>query len=289
MKVEIIEDELGFKTLKNKPSRIELQEYYTQKYFNQEKNFLSSYSKEELLFKKNKLNQKFLFLMPFIKKNHKSLLELGSGEGWVLKKFKENNFKVIGIDYSGDGLKRYNNNLYNELIIGDVESEIINFDNQIFDIIWIENVLEHVLNPRELIENIEKKLKKDGLVAVTVPNDFSILQKSIIENKMVNHENYWLAYPDHISYFNYNSLINIFKYFKFELLDIMSDYPIEFDLLSQNSNYIDNKNNGQFSHQKRIKIENLLSSISDEKTNQLYRDFAELGIGRSLFAIFKKK
>ena len=44
----------------------------------------------------------------------------------------------------------------------------------------------------------------------------------------------------------------------------------------------------QIQNLRRIEIENLFSSISDEKTNNLYRCFADLGIGRDYFAIFKK-
>ena len=52
MKIQIIEDELGFKTLKNKPSKEELKKYYSEKYYNQEKNYKQTYSQEEISYKK---------------------------------------------------------------------------------------------------------------------------------------------------------------------------------------------------------------------------------------------
>ena len=289
MKIQIIEDELGFKTLKNKPSKEELKKYYSEKYYNQEKNYKQTYSQEEISYKKNKLEQKFLMLSNFFSENQKIFLELGAGEGFVLKKFHQNNFNVKGVDYSIDGVKNHNPDMIKYLISGDLEDEIEHVKSNSIDILWIENVLEHVLYPKKLISTIYDKLNSDGLLAVSVPNDFSVVQKDLISSKLVKKENYWLAPPDHISYFDYKSLINTFKHYNFELLDIMSDYPIEFDLYSENSNYIDNNHyDGKFSHQKRIKIENLLSQISDSKVIQLYRDFAKLGVGRSFFAVFKK-
>lgn len=289
MKYEIEKDKLGFYSICNKPSKDELIKYYSLKYFNQEKNYHIKYSEEEIQFKKNKLNQKFLMISSFFKKGKNNFLELGSGEGFVLKKFYLNNFNVKGIDYSIDGVKNQNPDMLKYLVQGNLEDKINLVKKNSVDILWIENVLEHVRKPKKLIVTMFKKLSSDGLLAVSIPNDFSVIQKDLINNNLVKKDNYWVAYPDHLTYFNYESLLKTFNNYNFELLDIMSDYPIEFDLYSDTTNYIDNKQyNGKYSHLKRIKIENMLSSISDEKVNQLYRDYAKLGVGRSFFAVFKK-
>ena len=62
----------------------------------------------------------------------------------------------------------------------------------------------------------------------------------------------------------------------------------DLNLFCDLTNYIDNTSIGKTVHKSRIEIENLFSSISDEKTNNLYRCLADMGIGRDLFAIFKK-
>jgi len=289
MKFEIEKDKLGFYSIKNKPSKDELTKYYSLKYFNQKKNYLIKYSKEEIQYKKNKLNQKFLMISSFFEEGKNNFLELGSGEGFVLKKFYLNNFNVKGIDYSIDGVKNQNPDMLKYLVQGDLEDKINLVKKNSVDVLWIENVLEHVISPKEVIFTMYNKLSPNGLLAVSIPNDFSVIQKDLVSSKFVKKDNYWLAYPDHLTYFDYKSLLKTFNHYNFELLDIMSDYPIEFDLYCDASNYIDNKQyDGKSSHLKRIKIENMLSSISDKKVNQLYRDYAKLGVGRSFFAVFKK-
>ena len=142
-------DKSGFKKIKNKPLKSELKEYYEKKYFSQGKNYLTKYSKDELEYIKNKVNQKFILLKTHLKQGKKNFLELGSGEGWVLKKFNDNGYKVTGIDYSDLGCKNHNPDLLDLIILGDLEEEILKIKTK-FDIIWIENVLEHVLDPRNL-------------------------------------------------------------------------------------------------------------------------------------------
>lgn len=288
MKKKLIKDKLGFIKVKENPSKQELRDYYQKKYYNQEKNYKKKYSIEEINYIKNKLNQKYILVKNNLSDNKKKLLELGSGEGWVLDKFNKNGFEVVGIDYSNDGCKNQNPHVLDKIIIGDLEEYTYNFDKNSFDIIWLENVLEHVLEPKKLIKNLFKILKKEGLIAVVVPNDFSIVQKDLIKRDKLKNNEYWVSPPDHLSYFNKDSLVNIFSNYKFKLLDMISDFPIDLELYSESTNYIDNPKLGSKAHQKRMEIENLFSSISDEKTNNLFRAFADLGIGRDLFAIFKK-
>lgn len=284
---KLLTDKSGFKKIKNKPSKSELKEYYEKKYFSQGKNYFTKYSKEELEYIKNKVNQKFILLNDQLGIKGKKILELGSGEGWILKKFNENGFDITGIDYSDIGCKNHNPDQLKLLILGDLEEEILKIKTK-FDVIWIENVLEHVLDPRNLISNIKLKLKSGGLLAVTVPNDFSITQINLINKGKVKKNEFWVAPPDHLSYFDKNSLIKFFEEFNFKLIDLISDYPIDLNLFCELTNYVDNKSIGKSIHKSRIEIENLFSSISDKKTNNLYRCFADMGIGRDLFAIFKK-
>ena len=284
---KLLTDKSGFKKIKNKPSKSELKEYYDKKYFSQGKNYFTKYSNEELEYIKNKVNQKFILLNDQLGIKGKKILELGSGEGWILKKFNENGFDITGIDYSDIGCKNHNPDLLKLLILGDLEEEILKIKTK-FDVIWIENVLEHVLDPRNLISNIKLKLKSGGLLAVTVPNDFSITQINLMIKGKVKKNEFWVAPPDHLSYFDKNSLIKFFEEFNFKLIDLISDYPIDLNLFCELTNYVDNKSIGKSIHKSRIEIENLFSSISDKKTNNLYRCFADMGIGRDLFAIFKK-
>ena len=69
---------------------------------------------------------------------------------------------------------------------------------------------------------------------------------------------------------------------------VISDFPIELDLLNPNSNYIKNSSVGKASHRKRIEFENFIHSMSIEKTNQFYESLLNLGLGRNITGFFSK-
>jgi len=74
-----------------------------------------------------------------------------------------------------------------------------------FDAINLKCVLEHVPNPMEILEICKSLLKDSGMICVEVPNDFNILQLQVHK---LDKPQYWIAIPDHINYFDFDSLKN---------------------------------------------------------------------------------
>jgi len=88
MHEDIVENEYGFFEIKNKPSKKELQEYYAQKYFQEEKGcYESSYDKREVQYFLNKIKQRHQIFKTISNIEIGNLLDVGSGEGFSLKYF----------------------------------------------------------------------------------------------------------------------------------------------------------------------------------------------------------
>ena len=100
---KVIKDKLGYVKVKENPSKQKLKNYYKKNITIKIKKLQKKYSIEEINYIKNKLNQKYILVKNNLGDNKKKLLELGSGEGWVLDKFNKNGFEVVGIDYSNVG------------------------------------------------------------------------------------------------------------------------------------------------------------------------------------------
>ena len=66
---------------------------------------------------------------------------------------------------------------------------------------------------------------------------FENQQPYLIENEYVS-EKWWLSYPDHISYFNKETMCNVLADLGFVVHSIVADNPIDLNLLNDNSNYI---------------------------------------------------
>lgn len=277
----------------DKPSDKELSEYYSKKYYQENKSgaYSQFYSSEEVLFFKNKIKQKHYVLENLFNlkdEPDRSLLDIGCGEGWTLQFFKERRWNVVGIDFSNFSCKNHNPQCVDNLLIGDTYKNLESFRSKSsrFDVIWISNVLEHVIEPLNLLNICKDIIKPSGVLIIEVPNDFSSLQKYLIEKNYINRE-FWISLPDHLNYFNKDGLNALAKAVGWESKFIMSDFPIDFNLLNKDTNYIIDKNKGNACHRSRVEIENFLHSISVEKTVNYYHSLAELGLGRQIIAFFQ--
>lgn len=293
MSFKIVKTEDGFYRLENPPSKEELKKYYSDKYYQESHGgYAHSYSTEEKNYILNKIEQKHLILERLIPESAKKrkLIDIGAGEGWALKYFSERGWEVIGLDYSDFGCRQQNPELINAIVVGDIFENMkgIISRKEKYDCIWLNNVLEHVLEPKKLLEELHLIANDSCVLMIEVPNDFSQLQNDLVERGIIDFE-FWIFVPDHISYFNKEGLTNLCKKAGWILKDMMSDYPIDFNLYNPNTNYVLKKEVGKSCHNERVMIENLLHKISPEKTNNLYRAMAELGIGRSIIGFFQKE
>ncbi|HBV96587.1 MAG: hypothetical protein JL50_16600 [Peptococcaceae bacterium BICA1-7] len=282
----------GFYELKNKPTPEELKKYYSEKYYQEaEGSYQINYAEDEIIYIKNKIEQRYAIINELLPGEivKRRFLDIGCGEGWALKYFSERCWDVTGLDYSEYGCRAQNPDMLQYMIIGDINECLDKLTGQEnFNIIWLDNVLEHVLSPLDLLIKCKKLVNKDGVLVIDVPNDFSPIQQHLLDNGYIT-KSFWVAVPDHISYFNSEGLISICDESGWTCSYVMGDFPIDIFLLNENTNYVEDKSKGKNCHKARVSIENLLHSISPSKTNELYRVLAQLGLGRGITAFFKSR
>lgn len=291
----IQKNRFGFFELKEKPTAQELAKYYTDAYYQQSlsSTYQRSYSEVEITYIKNKLEEKYLVLKEILSGEediNRDFLDIGAGEGWALDFFKNKDWNCVGLDYSNFGCSLHNPHCLKNLIVGDICENIpslIKWKKR-FYVIWMSALLEHVLDPLSLLNSARQLAHDKGILVISVPNDFSFIQQYLLDKKYIS-EPFWISYPAHINYFNRDGLISICNEAGWQVIDIIGSYPIDFNLFNENTNYVDNKPVGKSCHQARIDIENLLFSAAPEKTIEMYRIFAQIGIGRGIVGFFQKK
>jgi 2-polyprenyl-3-methyl-5-hydroxy-6-metoxy-1,4-benzoquinol methylase len=125
--------------------------------------------------------RRFNFLLSSIK--GKKILDFGCGNGGFLKQAGSVASHAVGIEIE-TRLKTYfeENRLtvYND--ISSIEDH--------FDFITLFHVLEHVPDPVGLLEQLSKKLRKDGCIIIEVPNANDILL-TLYENTPFSYFTYW--------------------------------------------------------------------------------------------------
>jgi len=101
------------------------------------------------------------------------LLEVGCGGGHVLRLFPQ--CQLTGVDVSGEMLRKARRNLRG-LDVRLVKGELfdVDFEPRSFDGIICSEVLEHVIDPESILEQMQLLLAPGGRVVVTIPNDHLI-------------------------------------------------------------------------------------------------------------------
>lgn len=213
-------------------------------------------------------------------------LDIGCGTGEFIQYLKKNGFDPVGIEPSADaaiiaGSK--NLEVYN-LNVEDFPSRCKSKTSDTFDIVTLINVLEHVPDPANIVKIVKKILNPGGIVCIRVPNDFNALQ--IPAKKQLGKKEWWVAIPDHINYFSFDSLKSFLGKLGFEVVYAQSDFPMELFLL-MGDDYVGNPRVGNICHQKRIQFE---LALPPDLRRSMYRELAKIGIGRDclIFAQLKK-
>lgn len=280
---------LGFWQVRDIPSADELSAYYAERYYQQEKsNYRRSYPPEELDWMRIKLVQKHAAVTALIGRRSGSMLDVGCGEGFAMAFFRNQGWTVSGMDYSDDGLLAMNPDLRPYLLTGDVFQlleEAISFGHR-YDLVWLGNVLEHVTDPIGLLNSLNKLVSGDGLLVVTVPNDGTRLHEQLFETAQIQ-ERFWIAIPDHISYFDAHTLRSTAEACGWSCARMIADFPIDWFLIHPGSNYVADRSQGPAAHRARIAIDRLMGDSQPETVNAFYEHMAAMGLGRQITAYLR--
>lgn len=285
-------NDFGFFQLSELPTQLELLDYYKNKYYQKQlRTHRTEYSPDEIRYRRNKLKQKhhiYEGLVSEANSTGKSFLDVGAGEGFAMKYFQELGWNVLGIDYSSHACMTHHPELIEDYLNGDVLESLLQLQQRSkrFDLILLDNVLEHMLDPLDVLKITRSLLTKDGILIIEVPNDFSLFQKYLLDNKKISSE-FWVVSPDHINYFNRQGLRKLVESAGFQELTVVGDFPIDLFLFNEHTNYVSNKAVGRSCHQARLDIENLIHATSLDKSIELFKCLADLGIGRQILGFYK--
>lgn len=183
-------------------------ELYNSEYFSFQSEWLSNKRKKEL-------SERFNKATSFLKDPDKiNFLDIGAGEGKTLIEGLNRNWNVTGIDIVDNRIEEAKSDQINFLSGKFLE---IDLPENSFDFIYLDSVLEHVLQPVEYLMKIKKILKPGGILYLGIPNEdclfnfirkfvFRIMGRGNISEKLKPFDS-----PYHVVGFNkssFNYLIN---------------------------------------------------------------------------------
>jgi len=283
-----------------KPTREELEKYYRDNYYQVGNgSYLLHYDEEELAYilGQVRLRDHLIQSRGWLAKGPKSLLDVGCGEGHTLKYFSDLGWTVQGLDFSQDGCQRNNPDCCQWLTQGDVFENInhLIINKASYDMVMLDNVLEHVLDPLGLLQGLHALVKPGGVLVIEVPNDFSIVQMAALNRGWIDRA-FWVDMPQHLSFFDAKSLRSICTEAGWAFGELISDFPIDWYLANPNSNYIapglsgagKGSQLGKGAHRARIALDNLMRETDPDGLIELYAAMARMGVGRTLVGFFRR-
>jgi len=278
----LIQNDLGYYEVSNKPSHAELEHYYAEKYYQAPTGqYDTQYSVSDIQFFKNKAVL-CLETLRLYEKNINSLYEVGSGEGFFADYFHQQGFEVSLNDFSSAGIEKFHPHLKPFLHAGDAQKQISEFisKNTKYDLISLDNVLEHVLDPKALLSDIKGIMSENSVARITVPNDFSRFQEMLLEQNLITET--WVCPPDHLTYFNATNLKEFCKNEGFNVMSLQCDFPIELFLSNPHSHYYNDRSRGKAAHQSRVMCTNYMVQQNMSAYVRMCENAAELEFGRDV-------
>jgi SAM-dependent methyltransferase len=204
---------------------------YNNEYFSSQSDWLIKKRAEEL-------SQRFDKASKYLKGDKISFLDVGCGEGKSLIEGFKRDWEVTGIDIVDNRIEAAKTGNGNFIVGNFIDQK---FPKNHFDFIYLDSVLEHVLNPKEYLLKIKEILKIGGVCYIGVPNEdslfniirkivFTLLGRNDFSVKIKPFDN-----PYHIIGFNEKSLKYILNELDLEIV-YMRNFGRKFDFLSHTPN-----------------------------------------------------
>lgn len=105
-----------------------------------------------------------------VPKGIKTILDIGTGQGYFLKLIKEQiGSETWGIELVTE-MAEIAMKHSDKIITGKVEDVLSSIPDGYFDCITFNDVLEHTLEPGEILKMIKPKLSEKGIIMASIPN-----------------------------------------------------------------------------------------------------------------------
>ena len=189
------------------------------------------------------------------------VLDVGCAYGFFLLFARERGLDAYGLEVSSETSRYARDHGVNVQTGTLLEAR---FDSGFFDIVTLNNVLEHTLNPVAELKEVFRILKNQGIVFVAVPNFGSLVAK--VDNF------YWKmkSWPNHLFYFTEPTLTGILRKAGFSIVEVFTHQG--------ESNYADDL---------RVIRDRLLIS-DDQELHEIIKLMWKLGKGQELVILAKK-
>jgi SAM-dependent methyltransferase len=122
-------------------------------------------------------------------------LEIGSGLGDLLLQAQERGMDVTGVEYSASACEIARGKVGDRGRVVQGEIDALDDETGLYDVCALSDLIEHVRDPRDLLERVHRLLKPGGVILIATPT-LDSWSARLLRNR-------WMEFkPEHLFYFN---------------------------------------------------------------------------------------
>lgn len=195
------------------PEKEELNKFYSKVYYSRQSKIEKTYA--------SLLRDRRVCMLMKIKKRGR-ILDVGCGDGSFLLCFKKRGWEVYGLDTSETAYKLAKEKLTDNIVNNELEN--CHFPNRYFDVVTLNHVIEHILNPIKTLEEINRILKDNGILFISTPNIGSL------QFKVSREKWFGLDVPRHVNFYTPKTITALLRKNGFNIVRIqypLLDFPLD--------------------------------------------------------------
>ena len=105
----------------------------------------------------------------------KRLLDVGCGTGFFMEAAAEAGFEVRGVEFSAVAISLARQDIRERIVRGDV-NQLLRNETEKFDVVTAFDIIEHVQNPANFLQELREILQPGGVLAISSPDTGHVLR-----------------------------------------------------------------------------------------------------------------
>ena len=167
--------------------------------------------------------------------NIDKVLEIGAGSAPHYRFIKHDYKEYHIVETSKNNLEKYLDNT--KVKFSEYDGKILPYESEYFDRIIISHCLEHINNPEEFLHEMMKKLKKGGVLSISLPTDPGLLFRlGRFYLKLFSLKKRYKISPKQFDYMNatehVNSIFGLSAILKYNYESSLKEYYLPFKIKS---------------------------------------------------------
>lgn len=158
-------------------------------------------------------------MLNYLPEKAQKILDIGCGNGAFATLVKEkNNAEVWGIELMEEEAK-VALNVLDKVLIGACENHLNELPDGYFEVIYLNDVLEHLADPYSVLETLKSKLTQNGVVISSIPNvRFFRTFSKVLFSKDWKYEDHGVMDKTHLRFFTGKSIKRMYNELGYTIL-----------------------------------------------------------------------